>query len=357
MKIILSHETAFEYWRAAPTGTVPAPSPTRIATPPKRVPAHDEIAAALSSCGLNPTAPAHVLVAPEAKRASSAMVQPHSFCGDLPKGALLKLDDRLLVASTEFCLLQIASDTSLPELIRSGCELCSTYAVHAQNHEIEYGCEPATNLDKLQALADKSAGFQGIKPLRRALRYILPSSASPMETALALLLSLPCSLGGYGLPTPKLNERIDVEAYNEGLTSQDFYKCDLFWEDARVAVEYDSNQYHTGADKIAHDARRRNELSALGISVLTVTAKQVFDWPALDKAAHVLAKHLRKRIQPRCKDYLQRQFNLRKALLQEFEEGPHQQKTQPRVSDVISSHQQDRLPKTQLEPWRGSEAC
>ena len=117
MKIIVGHETAFEYWRAAPTGTALSPSPTRIATPPKRVPAHDEIAAALSSCGSNPIAPMHVLVAPEAKRASSAMVQPHSFCGDLPKGALLRLGDRLLVTSAEFCLLQIATDMSLPELI------------------------------------------------------------------------------------------------------------------------------------------------------------------------------------------------------------------------------------------------
>ena len=341
MKIILSHETTFEYWRAAPTGTVPSPSPTRIATPPKRVPAHDEIAAALSSCGFNPNAPVHVLVAPEAKRASSAMVQPHSFCGDLPKGALLRLDDRLLVTSAEFCLLQIATDMSLPDLIRSGCELCSTYAVHAQAQKIEYGCEPATSLDKLQAFTDKSAGLQGIKPLRRALRYILPNSASPMETALALLLALPCSLGGYGLPAPQLNRRVDVETYSEDLTSQDFYKCDLFWEDAKVAVEYDSTQYHTAADKIAHDARRRNELSALGISVLTVTAKQLLNWPALDKTAHVLAKHLGKRIQPQCKDYLQRQFNLRKALLQELEEDPCRRKAQPRISDVISSPSQE----------------
>ena len=71
-----------------------------------------------------------------------------------------------------------------------------------------------------------------------------------------------------------------------------FFSCDLFWPDGGVAVEYDSDMFHTGSERIARDSERRNALSYLGISVVTVTRRQVMSAVGCDRIARLLEKHL-----------------------------------------------------------------
>lgn len=51
----------------------------------------------------------------------------------------------------------------------------------------------------------------------------------------------------------------------------------MFWPEANVAIEYDSDLEHTGSARIAEDAQRRNDLTALGITTITATREQVMD--------------------------------------------------------------------------------
>lgn len=333
MKIILSHDSALEYWRAAPTGLLAQARPSQVQGLPDRLPGTSELADAMQGVGFNPTLPVHVIVPSQSRRRSTQLLRCHSHGGPLPKGSLMRIDDRIGVVSPELCLLQMASSLSLPQLIRTGCDLCGSYA---DVGEIRYGCQPVTSPAKIEAFVQRAEGMHGIKPLRRALPHILADSASPMETALALLLSLPCSLGGYGLPKPQMNRRVDVGRRQKDLASQSFYRCDLYWKgagkDEGVAIEYDSEQFHAGPDKEAHDAQRRNELSALKVKPLTVKAETVYDWHKLDTTAKDTAKLLGWRMQPQCKDYLQRQLSLRRILLDEAERPP-----QKRMGDLAGT--------------------
>ena len=128
----------------------------------------------------------------------------------------------------------------------------------------------------------------------RGLRgTVLPNAASPMEARLGLMLSMPRRLGGYGLPPPRLNLRFDVEGEARRVSDKRFYRGDLCWEEARVALEYDdSDAAHTGSERIAADTKRRNALVYMGVTVLGVTRRQAFDFGELDKVACILAKLL-----------------------------------------------------------------
>ena len=127
-------------------------------------------------------------------------------------------------------------------------------------------------------------GCRGWRKACRALSHVQAGSASPMETALTMMLCLPVARGGFGLPLPELNEAIGP------------LRCGLYWPAARLALEYDSNAYHTGARRIAHDAQRRAELARLGVEVVTVTHTQVIATDELAKVARIVAGRLGRRV-------------------------------------------------------------
>ncbi|MDR2957109.1 MAG: hypothetical protein LBU61_02865 [Coriobacteriales bacterium] len=140
-------------------------------------------------------------------------------------------------------------------------------------------------------------GTKGQLRVIESLKYLENGSASPMETVLVMLLTLPYRLGGYGLPLPKINARINPSKAARRSMSQAFYVCDLFWPDLNVAVEYDSDMFHNRTVQVDKDSRKRNSLAALGIVTITVTSQQVMSVTALERVANQLAINMGRRLQ------------------------------------------------------------
>ena len=111
-----------------------------------------------------------------------------------------------------------------------------------------------------------------------------------------------------------MNYPIKTNPRQEIKVSKKTFKCDLYWPQAKLAVEYDSDAFHTGADRIASDAQRRNSLEHLGINVITVTNRQISNFTELDRTAYQIARRLGKRIRPRCADWRGKQIALRDQL-------------------------------------------
>jgi len=207
----------------------------------------------------------------------------------------------MIVSSPEFCFLQMAERLILVRLIELGYELCGTYSIPlADETEIPeigfYKRQPLTSVNKLSAFLKIMPGVKGHKKAKHALRYMLDGSASPMETKLAMFLTLPYKLGGFGFNLPELNKRIVLTKAARKYFNKNYYVCDIFWEDKKIAVEYDSDQQHTGSDRIARDSKRRNSLNSLGIRVVSVTKQQINSSVELEQAARTIAKHMNRRL-------------------------------------------------------------
>lgn len=127
--------------------------------------------------------------------------------------------------------LQMAESFPLETLVVAGMELCGRYAVSREG-AISSRC-PLTSASRLRRFVGQAEGMRGVKKARRALRFVMDDSASPMETSLALLLSMPRSLGGYGLPRPVMNLRIDAVAFDKCMVGHcaesRFFRGDLCW--------------------------------------------------------------------------------------------------------------------------------
>lgn len=204
--------------------------------------------------------PVHVLVPHRDMRMAANDVRWHVWSGSLPKsGAGFRRDAQdVFLASPELALLHYASHADLADAIALAFELCGTYRLGGLLGFEK--ADPLTSAKRLNWFASGVQGARGAKRLRRIADRALDGSASPMETALAMLLSLPGTLGGYGLPSPRLNARIDVSSKNGLNQSKRYYVADLYWPEARFAVEYDSDRWHVGPERIGQDAARRNAL-------------------------------------------------------------------------------------------------
>lgn len=293
---------------------------------PRRVPAKSEALGCLSAEVELALSPLHLLVPSAADRCRACGVVSHVCPRSLPAGSFIHPRKGLYVSSPELCFVQMATMLPFADLVRLGFELCGTYSYRADS-TVRYGLRPLTDVPRLARYVDAAAGMDGSVAAKRAVGYLVQGSASPMETSLVLLLCLPVRLGGYGLPFPLMNHR--VELGNAGKAGADvrgglrrsYRLCDLYWPCANVATEYDSDEFHAGALRMARDASRRIELASLGIQVVTITRRQVMDYRETEKAALLLAKLLGRRIRPGKCDWTGKRFGLRRSLLRQAAVG------------------------------------
>lgn len=240
--------------------------------------------------------PLHVLVASAAARDRCARVRCHVCSRPLPPGSFVRLGDRLYASSPELCFVQMATVLPFVELVKLGFELCGTYAERLDGATRYDRSLLLTSVAALARFVDSAGDIPGVVAARKAVKLLVACSASPRETALTILLCLPLRRGGYGLPSPELNFRIDVGRSKRAVTDKGYYLCDLYWREARIDLEYESDERHTGAERIAEDSMRRDDLAHLGVKVRTMTNRQMVDPVRFDKAARQLASALGVRI-------------------------------------------------------------
>ena len=232
-------------------------------------------------------------------------MQPHVCGHPLPEGSLIDVGGGLFVCSPELCFFQMASQLRFAKLLELGFELCGTYILPVQGVHGEgadeakmqlYNRTPLTSKERLSAFLAHAEGVFGQRRFSKVLQFIVDRSASPRETTLFLLLALPYKYGGYGFPKPELNAKVMPTKAAKEMSSKKFFRCDLFWPEHNVAVEYESDLIHLTPQKIASDSMKRNSLIAMGITVITVTNKQIVSTVEFERVAKQLAVSLGRRL-------------------------------------------------------------
>ncbi len=302
MKYLLSHTSALEYWSHCDI-------PEGMPFPRSRLtfddPLTKQVAKDLPIPGFIHF-PIDVLVNDKGAMRTSDRVVSHRW-ERLPVGSCSKIAQTLYVSAPEACFLQLASSADLVELIKIGYELCGTYAVASDGADLA-DLRPRTSADKLRRYLDRVSGIAGVKMARRAASFVVDGSASPMETSIALLLTLPTSLGGFGFPRPSMNHEVQVKGRK--------YRCDLCWPAQRFALEYDSDTHHSSQYKLNVDSTRRTQLELSGFHVISISKMQVFQPILFRDVARVTAEHLGIRHQSTRVDFEARHTRLRWQVLE-----------------------------------------
>lgn len=318
MSYFIGHKSAFEYWRSHPfSGVVTcddvptAGESSRAANDPTILRNQQNIY----------SLPVDIIVSRPQDRRTSLTTKPHVWKA-IPEGSFVKARNGLFISTPDACFLQLARELPLLELIKIGFEITGSYALNAQSDNGFISLRPRTNPTSIKRYLNRCAPCKGKARAEVALGHVLEGSASPMESALAMLLCLPSSLGGFGLPTPNLNQKVcagESNAFTAGRPTpwrkRAFY-LDLYWPEKHLALEYDSDQFHLNPAKIHTDSERRMTLEREGIRVLSVTSKQVYDRTSFNTLVGVVCDYLE--IDPHItrNDFEQRQQNLRRVLFE-----------------------------------------
>lgn len=119
-------------------------------------------------------------------------------------------------------------------------------------------------LDSLQQYVATHKGIAGVVKARNVLQHLEPKSESPMESRLRMLLV------GAGLRRPEA--QVSLHHRRGGFVA----RVDLYYEEVRLAIEYDGGQHR---DQLTDDNRRQNRLHEIGVTVLRYTAPDVRERP------------------------------------------------------------------------------
>lgn len=261
--------------------------------------------------------PLHLLFPSAGSRRHTAAVYGHAVPAGLSERCAYRIGEGVYVCRPELMLLQLAQQLDDLDLVRLISELTSCFVLDESTPHGQIDAPALVERRHVERFCSHNSSVSGTKRLARLNSRAVPNTGSPMELVLALLLTLPYSMGGYGLPAPEANRPVSLTALQQHVSGTRERRGDLVWQWGRLAVEYDSDQEHLGSAKLLQDTQRRNAMQFKGYAVITVTRRQLRSIDEMDKVAINIAKQLGRRIRPRRADWCFRQEQLFERLLGE----------------------------------------
>lgn len=232
-----------------------------------------------------------VLVSSEARRYASATVTFHCWNGHLPAGALWYLPTlskpgtlRVYTVSPALHLVLRSRELDVAASALLAMELCGCYEWNPlEPGKLRRRREPLITVERLRRFVSHVEPHRhGINRAKRAADLAMDRSFSPRESALALFLTMGTRAGGMGFEKPALNRPVEVPFRHRTLLRHGEMRFDMAWPKARMAVEYDSEAFHSDERQQAIDKDRAVVARALGYTVLPVTTASVRSVQAME---------------------------------------------------------------------------
>lgn len=143
-------------------------------------------------------------------------------------------------------------------------ELCGTYSINELENTFCSNLEPITNITKIksyiQSIRNLNEKFKGVKKINSIINYLANNSASPMESRLYLKLCGPRHKGLYQCTKLKMNRPVRISKKAQRIAGQEYIIPDISNVKNKVAIEYDSSQFHEDSIQGQRDKRRRDAL-------------------------------------------------------------------------------------------------
>lgn len=225
----------------------------------------------------------------------------------IPKKSILTLSNNIKCVCPELLLIQMASKLSIENLSLMLMEFAGTYTITPETQQ-------ATNVNSKLISFNQSTNYlnkycnlnkngHGLHKIAKAITFCAENSASPMESRLYIKLCGPRSLGFYGCKNLKMNAPINVSNKSALIAGQKTIVPDISCIKKKVAIEYDSSQFHENVIRDQKDKRRRDALVNEGWKVHTIIPQQLKNPYTFDVIARNILKDLGQDYRIRCKNF------------------------------------------------------
>ena len=239
-------------------------------------------------------------------RKSTSRVRYHSWSGSMPRGAFLRVADGLYLSTPEFCFLQLAGSLPMTDLLLMGMTLCGSYFPADTERGFVDG-SPTTNVEKLTTFLANAKRCKGIDRARSAAARLVDGARSPMESSLLLVLTLPRTMGGFGLAKPTLNGSVRLSDGARAIFGYPILRPDLLFPEAMLVIEYLGRAFHKDPER---DIRRELALRHDGFDVQFVSIGQIMDSRQLYEIVKRVASATGKKMRPASAAIVAKRFAL-----------------------------------------------
>ena len=239
----------------------------------------------------------HALVESASRRTRSPRFVYHVRLSPYPPGAFRRIAHDVLIASPELCFFEMATELPFWKLVEFGYLLCGTYTLNPKAASTN-NRKPLTTKRKLSLFINRMGSARGCAIAKKALKFIVEGSASVRETKTTILLCAPVRDGGYGLPWPTLNHRINFTDRETQLFGRSYVVLDLYWRLYHLGLEYDGEKDHSDESDVSRDRRKSSELDYHGERVIRVDKNQLANpyqvYVLAKKCARAMGKTIRR---------------------------------------------------------------
>lgn len=197
---------------------------------------------ALTDCGIpsDMLKTIDIAVVFEFERIRTKGVVCHILGQNLPYEHINELTPGIFITDEAFTFVLAAEWMDRIEYLEYGYEVCGDYRMRLNPADPYTGQPATTSKDEITKLLDQHPGKPGATRARLALRHIYDHSASPMETASAIALSLPTSEGGVGIRGIELNKPLEIPQRLWHCTKARTFKIDalITYKRRELGIEY-----------------------------------------------------------------------------------------------------------------------
>lgn len=275
--------------------------------------------------------PLHVLVTNRKDRRTAKNVRTHLVESRLPAGAIVDSVLGVQTCSPLFTLLTLARDLNTIELTMAMYEFCGNFSVFKPSEAIEellktpeaaelnrqpgawkrvrssaatasgktsslWMRPPLVSLDELHSALDEYPHFHGKKKFSEAANLVTGVTSSPFEVQLSMLLALPESMGGKGMPLFTNNARIALTKEARKMYPHSFIRADLLFEgnESRpdIDVECQGSIIHENEKQAISDSDRSTALASMNIEVLWITYEKISNASTFRSIAGLIARRI-----------------------------------------------------------------
>lgn len=175
----------------------------------------------------------------------------------------IELEDDIYIVGVELCALQAATYLPFRELVEYYFELCGAYSLGTGSSTSYTERFALTSTERLKQFFNSITRCDGLALARKSIQCVRDGCRSPMETAFAMMLTLPKSEGGLGIKGIETDYEVKVTAAAKNLTRRKKFFMDVYLKKSRTDIEY-NGFYHDAEEDRAIDEERKNALASMG---------------------------------------------------------------------------------------------
>ena len=281
--IYINSQSAVEYWFNGTRRNFPE-------QPFNRVDIKKEYADSDFLDRVNLPEPVNLMIGSANNRTPNDRIRYSVKPAHLPAKSFIKVTDGVCVACPELCFLQAANYLDLAYLVEFGNYLCGCYVYDGHDMYLQRSREPITNVKRIEKFLDSAANVRGVKPARRALKYVRDGSGSPMESRILAFFFIRVADGGLGLKPGTANGKVKLSENASRLVNTKYLRVDILWESDKFAFEYDSTMGHENEMQRRYDCNRQSALNQSGYSVMRATRDNFSSFQRIENMADSIRK-------------------------------------------------------------------